>query len=93
MSKTQTTREMLTSHIKRLKQRRDNKVSVMVSRAEWLATDIQTGIRRLNAGGKRPVNGLGLFQGSASSFDAMCAVLCEMDQEIEELEAVIKLSE
>lgn len=93
MSKTQTTREMLTSHIKRLKTRRAELAEAMAKRLENFQIAMVWDMHALRAGGKPRCPGKIPASSPAASFDVQCAVLCELDQEIEELEAIMELSQ
>jgi hypothetical protein len=88
----QTCRQMVESHLKRLRNWRQAKADAINRSAQWYLDDIQAAIKRISGGEKRPVNTTGLFGGSGPAFDVMCCELGMLDQEIEEVEAILELA-
>jgi hypothetical protein len=86
----QTCRQMVESHLKRLRVQRQAKADALKSRAEWLVLDLQSAINYIGDGSKRPVNNF--FGPRAPEFDRMGVELGMLDQEIEELEAILELA-
>ena len=88
----QTCRQMVESHLKRLRWKRQAKADAITNRAGWFTAELQCAVNYIAANTKRPVNSLGMFQGNAPAFDVMCCELGMLDQEIEELEAILELA-
>lgn len=86
----QTCRQMVESHLKRLRVQRQAKADAIKSKAEWLVLDLQSAINYIGDGSKERVyNPCGSI---APELDRMCCELGMLDQEIEELEAILELA-
>ncbi len=86
----QTCRQMVESHLTRLLVQRQKKATVLKSKAEWLVLDLQAAINYIGDGSKSPVcNPCG---SRAPELDRMGVELGVLDQEIEELEAILELA-